>query len=107
MKCINLSPICCRSNCQCEESRDEIIKLMTKLVERSRAYRMGITHDVDGNEITDTAPEDECVRIMDWIVRELDPMKLELEYEIKKEVEEKKRYDLKKKLLKGNNTPRS
>lgn len=102
MKCINLSPICCRSNCQCEESRQEIIKLMTKLVERSRAYRMGVTHDVDGNEITDTAPEDECVRIMDWIVRELDPMKMELEHEIKKEIEEKKRYNLKKKLLKGN-----
>ena len=80
MKCINLSPICCRSKCECEESRMEIIKLMTKLVERSRAYRMGITHDVNGDKIEDVAPEDECTRIMDWIVKELDPMKMELEY---------------------------
>lgn len=104
MKCINLATSCCRTKCECEETRENIIKTMTDLVRRSRAYRLGITHDQYDHEINekDIAPEDECKRIEEWINHELDPMKLELEQEIKKEIEDKKRYNMKKKLLKGN-----
>lgn len=111
MKCVNLSLSCARGKCDCEESRFNIISTMEDLVKRSRAYRAGlrselwfdgerhVEHDIEPERIID---EDECKRIEQWITFELDPMKLELEYEIKKELEQKKRYNMKKKLLKGN-----
>lgn len=110
MKCINLAPCCSRSACKCDEVRNMLIQTMTNLVTRSRAFHRGLRHEMyDDGQSQHEIPIDEkrvvsleeCNRIDNWIAQELDPMKMEIEYEIKVELENKKRQELKKKLLKG------
>lgn len=111
MKCVNLSPACSRSKCECDETRENLIETMSNLLRRSRAYHKGMQHEMydDGENKTEIEIDtnrivslEECDRIEKWIIHDMDPMKLEIEQEIKKEIEAKKRYNMKKKLLKGN-----
>lgn len=111
MKCINLSALCGRGRCDCERERHIMVEVLENLVRRSRAYHAGLQNEMynDGISMNEIPIEpdrvislEECDRYESWIETELDPMKMELEYEIKKELEEKRRKELKKKLLKDN-----
>lgn len=106
MKCIHLSPACRPMNCLCEKVADDVTQAVLDQINRSRAHRKtGLCPtalDFDGVCHCNIIPEAECDELESQVIKQLDPMRLQIEHEINEEIERNRQLELRKNILKDN-----